>query len=310
MNIKYKEFENFDFDSNKQWKTFYKKISPQPSKSEILKYKKKFYKENIDPLFNINYNPEKEQVNKKENQKEENYHLSLEQTLNNYKSALSLCRPLNSIPMKLLEICSLFIFLGSLFYENNQHQYIIISFIIRCLNEIGLPRFDLDYLQALLMNDSFHTLIFSFQCLLDDFNYYTILPILISVIIALAEDIGFITKTKIKLITFVLRHKEDLYQDKAYIEIIISFLMLLGIYFKINTFKSPLIYSQLLRCKYMINPYTKIGFSQMNIIANKFKESRFCPGILELFISIIQEILNYAGNMFETKNEDKEDKKE
>ena len=87
------------------------------------------------------------------------------------------------------------------------------------------------------MNDSFHTLVFSFQCLLDDFNYYTILPILISIIIALAEDIGFITKTKIKLITFVLRHKEDLYQDKAYIEIIISFLMLLGIYFKINTFK-------------------------------------------------------------------------
>ena len=310
MNIKYKEFENFDFGSNQQWKTFYKKISPQPSKSELLKLKKKFYKEKIDPSFDINYNPEKEQVNKNENHGEENYHLSLQQTLNNYKSALSLCRPLNSIPMKLLEICSFFIFFGSLFYENNQHQYAIISFIIRCLNEIGLPRFDLDYLQALLMNDSFHTLVFSFQCLLDDFNYYTILPILISVIIALAEDIGYITKTKIKLITYVLRHKEDLYQDKAYIEIIISFLMLIGIYFKINTFKTAIIYSQLLRCKYLINPYTKIGFSEMNIIANKVKESKFCPGIFGLFIGIIQEILIYAGNMFEIKNEDKEDKKE
>ena len=310
MNIKYKEFENFDFSSNKQWKIFYKKISPPASKWEILKYKKKIYKEKIDPSFDINYNPEKEQAINNGNQIEENYHLSLEQTINNYKSALSLCRPLNSISMKLLEICFLFIFLLSLFYENNQHKYAIISFIIRCLNEIGFPRFDLDYLQALLMNDSFHTLIFSFQCLLDDFNYYTILPILISIIIALAEDIGFITKTKIKLITFILRHKEDLYQDKAYIEIIISFLMLFGIYFKINTFKSPLIYSQLLRCKYMINPYTKIGFSKINIITNKFKESKFCPGILGLFISIIQEILIYAGNMLETKNEDKEDKKE
>ena len=310
MNIKYKEFENFDFESNKQWKTYYKKISPQPLKPELLKYKKKFYKEKIDPSFDINYNPEKGQANENENQEEENYHLSLEQTINNYKSSLSLCRPLNSIPMKILEICSLFIFIWSLFHENNQHQYAIISFIIRCLNDIGLPRFDLDYLQALLMNDSFHTLVFSFQCLLDDFNYYTVLPILISIIVALAEDIGFITKTKMKLITYVLRHKEDLYQDKAYIEIIISFLMLFGIYFKINTFKSPLIYSQLLRCKYMINPYTKIGFAQMNALANQFKESKYCPGILGLFIDIIQEILIYAGNMFETKDKDKEEKNE
>ena len=64
MNIKYKEFENFDFDSNNQWKTFYKKISPPTSKSELLRLKKQFYKEKIDPSFNINYNPEKEQVKK------------------------------------------------------------------------------------------------------------------------------------------------------------------------------------------------------------------------------------------------------
>ena len=309
MNIKYKEFENFDFWSNIQWKIYYKNISPPPSKSDLLKYKKRFYKEKINPYFDINFNPEKEQENKNENQDEDNYHLSLEQTLNNYKSALSFCRPLNSIPMKLLEICSIFAFLGALFYENNQLQYAIISFIIRCLNDIGFPRFNLDYLQALLMNDSFHILVFSFQCLLDNFNYYTIIPILISIIIAIAEDFGFITKAKIKLITYVLRHKENLYQDKAYIEIIISFLMPFGIYFKINTFKSSLIYSQLLRCKYMINPYTKIGFFEINTLANKFKESKFCPGIIGLFISIIQEILIYAGNMFEIKNEDKEDKK-
>lgn len=120
MNIKYKEFENIDFWSNIQWKIYYKNISPPPSKSDLLKYKKRFYKEKINPYFDINFNPEKEQENKNENQDEDNYHLSLEQTLNNYKSALSLCRPLNSIPMKLLEICSIFAFLGALFYENNQ----------------------------------------------------------------------------------------------------------------------------------------------------------------------------------------------
>ena len=313
MDEKYKQFENFNFDTNKDWKSYYKKISPAPPKSKLIFFKKKFYKEKIDPKFDPNYDP-KNKSSSQENDNNDNNNNSTytyEQVLENYKSALALCKPLNNTQLKTTETLSLITFLISLFLQYNPIHFAIFAFLIRTINIVGIPEFNLDYLQAFSMNDSFHSFIYSLQCLVDDFNYYMSLPLIISAAVAICENLCFFTENKLILANFIRKRKNRLLQDQAYVEIAIGFLMIVGIYFKINTIKMPIIYWQLIRVKYMINPYGKRAFMVLDEKTDEFVESKYCPRILGAIINEFQYLFNALGNMnFKEGEEQNEDTEE
>ena len=68
------------------------------------------------------------------------------------------------------------------------------------------------------MNDSFHTLIYILLCLLDYFNYYMILPVAISAIVSIAENLkdnNINIKYFNNYISSVNKVKEKLIQDKT-----------------------------------------------------------------------------------------------
>ena len=311
MDEKYKQFENFNFNTNKEWKSYYKKITPVPPKSKLIFFKKKFYKEKIDPKFDVNYDPKnKSPSQENDNNNDNNSSYTYEQVLENYKSALALCKPLNSTQLKTTEILSFITFLISLFLKYNPTHFAIFAFLVRTINNVGIPKFNLDYLQAVSMNDAFHSFIYSLQCLVDDFNYYMSLPLIISAVVAICENLCYFTENKLKLANFIRKRKQILLQDQAYIEVAIGFLMIIGIFFKINTIKTPIIYWQLIRVKYMINPHGKKTFMELNEKTEEFIESKYCPRILGAIINEFQYLFNAFGNMNlkeeEEQNEDKE----
>ena len=57
MNKKYKLFKEYNWAYSDDWKNYYNNLYPSPPITKLLYYKKKFYRNNIDPDFDINYIP-------------------------------------------------------------------------------------------------------------------------------------------------------------------------------------------------------------------------------------------------------------
>ena len=314
MEEKYKQFKEYDWVESKEWQLYYNNIFPTPPPSKILRYKKKFYRNKIDPDFDIDYKPPNEEesnsyssantntntssYNTNNNTNQESF--STEQTFETYKAAQTLRNPINSPPLQGIETLLLVAFIFSLPFKYKTILLGILAFLVRTIRLVGIPKFDVTYLQAFIMNDSCHSLLFITQTLTDRINYYMLLPAIVSAIIALCDNartmnlnIGGVKK----YIDLVNNNEEQLIQSKSYIEVAIGFVSVLGIFLKLNTILTPIIYWQLMRVRYTLNPYIKQSFTDLNNLANLFKNSDKCPGPIKFVIDKIQLAFSYMGKI-------------
>ena len=66
MEEKYKRFKKFNWAYSDDWQHYYRNLYPSPPISKLLHYKKKFYRNYIDPDFNINYIPPEGEIQETE----------------------------------------------------------------------------------------------------------------------------------------------------------------------------------------------------------------------------------------------------
>ena len=341
MERKYKKFKKYNFAYSDDWQSYYRNLYTSPPISKLLHYKKKFYRNYIDPDFDINYIPPEGETQeteyapppevtkknlkkmKKENKKndgeeknkdsdeEENEEISsYDKLLDKYELSKKNCKPINSSLLKYSQLIFLLLFISSIPVGIKTNKLALYGFLIKVIREVGKPSFSKKYLQSLLMNDSFHTLIYIFLCYIDYFNYYMILPVAISTIIAIAgdfKDTNLSFKYLINYISSVNKVKEKLIQDKTYIEVVIGFLQIIGTSIGINTFKTPIIYWHILRFRYIINPYVNKSFEELNKKVNNFKDYSKCPRIIKYIIEKIQVIFCYLGSFNHKKYKKKKE---
>ena len=308
MDEKYKQFLEYNWVDSKEWQLYYSNLFPSPPPSKILRYKKKFYRNKIDSNFDIDYEPPKqEETSQQNNAQSQNYNqnysnqtnqeaFSNEQTFETYKAAQTLARPINSQPLFLIETISLILFIVSLPIRYKTNLLAIIAFLIRTIRLVGIPQFNMTYLQATLMNDACHTLLFAVQIILERLNYYLLFPVIISAVIALCENLK---KMNIKLpyIDLINNKKEEIIQSRSHVEVAIGFVSIIGIFLKLNSILTPIIYWQMIRVRYTLNPYIKESFKEINNYANQIKNSDKCPGIVKTIIDKVQWGVEYLGKM-------------
>ena len=308
MDEKYKQFLEYNWVDSKEWQLYYSNLFPTPPPSKILRYKKKFYRNKIDSNFDIDYEPPKqEETSQQNNAQSQNYNqnysnqtnqeaFSNEQTFETYKAAQTLARPINSQPLFLIETISLILFIVSLPIRYKTNLLAIIAFLIRTIRLVGIPQFNMTYLQATLMNDACHTLLFAVQIILERLNYYLLFPVIISAVIALCENLK---KMNIKLpyIDLINNKKEEIIQSRSHVEVAIGFVSIIGIFLKLNSILTPIIYWQMIRVRYTLNPYIKESFKEINNYANQIKNSDKCPGIVKTIIDKVQWGVEYLGKM-------------
>ena len=327
MDKKYKKFKKYNWAYSNDWQNYYRNLFPSPPISKLLHYKKKFYRNYIDPDFDINYIPPEGEVQetaytpppevieknlkklKKEKAKQNNNNESdndieeeqspYDKLLEKYELSKKNCKPINSTIFKYSQMLFFIMFILSIPLGIKTIQFSLYAFLIKVFREVGKPYFSKKYFQCLFLNDSFHTLIYIFLCYLDYFNYYMLLPVAISSIVAIAEDLKdnqLIFNYINNYISSVNKVREKLIQDKTHLEIVIGFLLIFGTSIGINTLKTPIIYWHILRFRYIVNPYVHNSFAELNKKVETFKGSDKCPGFLIYIIEKIQKMFNYLGN--------------
>ena len=288
MEEKFQKFQNFDWVNSDLWQSYYRNLYPSPPLSKLDKYKRKFYKLKIDPDFDINYK-KIEQTNNNNNSNN-NYSNN---TSNNYSSNNNVN---NNKKNYLLKIESVFLFLFILSVPFNIHSLKLgfFAFLIRTYYECGIPKFNMEYLQNIMIKDSFQMLMYNIILFIDKFNYYLIFPLVLTSIIYLSENIKILKITIFQnYIESIIKDKKKLLKDRAYIEVIIGFFLIPGIYFQLNSYLIIIFYWQLLRIKYSLNPQIQYVFSVINNYVNNYKNSSNCPSIIKLIIDKIQQIFKY-----------------
>lgn len=311
MEEKYKKFKEYNWTESVEWKSYYTNIFPTPPPSKILRYKKKFYRNKIDPDFDIDYKPPNEEdnsnsstnssstsYNQKANTNNNSFQdmFSKEQTFESYKAAQSLANPINSNLLIVIETFLLIAFIISLPSSHKTSLLALLAFLVRTIRSVGIPKFDMIYFRALIMNDSCHTLLYTLQTLLDKFNYYIIIPVLISTIIALSDNGRNIVLVK-KYTNLVNNKREELIEIRSNIEVTIGFVSIFGVFLKINSILTPILYWQAMKFRYILNPYIKKSFSQLNYSSNQFKNSEKCPKLLSIIIDKVQMAISYMAKM-------------
>ena len=320
MELKYKNFKEYNWAYSDEWTNYYNNLFPSPPITKLLHYKKKFYKNFIDPDFDIDYippegekieaeyKPPQDVIDKtlkkyKNNNQNNNNNLSEEGKKSNYQKIVEKYelskqnyKPINSNILKYFQLLFSFIFIISIPFGIKTYQFVLDAFLIKLFREVGKPSFSKIYLQYLLLNDTFHTLIYIFICSIDNYNYYMLLPLVICLITDSAKDLKNIYFFKNVMYKVTLSEK-DIIQNKTHIEIIIGFLQIIGVLFGINTFKIPIIYWNFLRFRYLVNPYVYKSFEELNKKVNQIKENERIPKFIVNLISKIQLIFNYFGNI-------------
>lgn len=318
MEQKYKIFKEYNWVYSTEWQNYYKNLYPSPPISKLLHYKKKFYRNYIDPDFDINYVPpegEKQETeykppdnvikknlnkikkqNTTNNCEENKEKLNFEKIVEKYKLSKKNYNPINSKVLKYFQLFFLFLFIISIPSGKKTYQFALDAFLIKLFREIGYPIFSKKYIQSLLINETFHSLIYIFLCCIDNFNYYMLLPIILSGILFLSEYLKEI-KSLEKTYSLIIKYQEAILQNKSHIEIVIGFLLIVGASLKINTFKIPIIYWNVLRYRYFVNPYVYKSFEELNKKVNEITEKGNIPKFIKYIIEKIQLMFIYFGTI-------------
>ena len=299
MEEKYKKFTEFDWKNSKDWQLYWSNLYPTPPVSKIDRYKRKFYKNKIDSDFDIDYKPKESS-----NQNNTNSTYTDSNTGYSYSYAYPPFNPINSLLLKTMETYLLFFFLLSLPFRFYSKQIATVAYLIRTLRLNGIPKWKVEYLQGLMGIDSVHVFFYSLILFVERFNYYLILPVALAAVVDSCENLKNEKQLEMfkKYFDLVLSRKESLLQDRANVEVGIGFLLIVGVFLKLNSFLLPIIYWQLMKVKYFLQPRIKKSFEMLNANVNKFKNNKNCPQMLKFVVEKIQWLFEYFGKI-EPKNQ-------
>lgn len=304
MEEKYKKFKEFEWEKSKEWQLYWSNLYPTPPVSKIERYKRKFYKNKIDSDFDIDYKPSETSNSNSNYNSNSNSTFTDSNSGYSYTYAFPPFKPINSVLLKTIETYLLFFFLFSLPFRFYSKQIAFIAYLIRTLRLNGIPKWKVEYLQGLMGIDSVHVFFYSLVLFIERFNYYLILPVALAAVIDSCENIKDDKNLNVfkKYFDLVLKNKENLLQERANIEVGIGFLLIVGVFLKLNSFLLPIIYWQLMKVKYFLQPRIKKSFEILNSYVNKFKNSQNCPNLMKIVIEKIQWLFEYFGKV-EPKNQ-------
>lgn len=273
MEAKYKRFLEYDFEKSKGWKQFLKHLPLNPAKEQIPLFKRKWYKDNIDREFNVDYTPPPPPP-------PNSFEYKPNPTCQGTPNLLGLTEVI------------LFLMIIPAGTANIGLYFAIAAFFCGLVANTGVPRMNAEYWTLVTFSDDLHSLVFCSMFLMYSSSMW-FLPVIIGAASRICEILYSFKGTPASLkglIKPMFDQKFEMDFMKAQVEVgmgaATAFIAVTGTQGLIFTFA----YINFLRMKHMVNKHTTTAFASIRIVGDSsFTAWPFKP---------IWEKVKWVGNAF------------
>lgn len=308
------QYKAFNFFSNSHFVAYFENIFPTPNMKQLEKIKRKWYKSNIDPNFDINYDNmeylndfQKEEENDKKPHQSKNTENSTKfdnfsdhKTYTNEKTQnipfLQNCLFTLEAYLKLAFIIS---FLWSKETSNSLGLTISSLALIR---QNKIPKLTKEYAIKIIFSEHFQNIcyfaLFSFYADFINFLYY--LPMMVHCWVGFCNYLlvnkGQTYQIFQKIVDITRNKEKSLLILKQKFEILLMIWLIFEIIFT-NHFSAFLIllYATYIRFKYNINENMENACQEIDVWFRKFFDSPKCPNIIrEIYDKLAKGCAYYA----------------
>ena len=310
MEQKYKEYLNYNFANNEEYRRYIDAIEPPPPYSKIEYYKKKFYRLKVDKEFDIDYNPDVKETSPPPQQSAPTEATDAKESKTEDEKSSSSEAP-KPIPLTtkiqlMLHIVFLLSFGFGYIIRSYYHPIpLCLAFLIGAFKKHGRPKFEGWYWRGLIADWNFHDLVTTIFCGISHSNTIAIwVPILIRSFIFIADFINLASRKGSGLAQSINKFthsasekREDFLTLKADLEVYIGFYVILALAMYWVTLMLPLFYWQLMQVKYLINPYTSIAFNKLAYQMDYIVAQPNCPFFIKWPLKGLRKLGSFLTNM-------------
>jgi hypothetical protein len=300
MEEKYKKFLEYSWKDSPEWQMYYTNLSDIPHPSKVEHFKKRFYKFKIDPDFDVKWTPPQTNSNSNNQTNQNSTGQSYTASNNSYSQNYS-SNQMSSFDSPIIagvETLLFFGFLASILISNHSLKIVCLALVLRVLRRTGRPYFTVAYAQMLFLDEHFQMLLSALLLMIDRINFFTLIPLSITAILNITDYVKKHERRFSSISSFsnnIYNRRVELSLMRANTEVAIGFLMVIGVFFGLNSFVVPIFFWQYLRFKYIVNNDIKITFSKLNSYITSFKNKPNVPGVVKYIFDKIQQFGEYMG---------------
>ncbi|KAM3126807.1 hypothetical protein pb186bvf_021081 [Paramecium bursaria] len=270
----YQKFLQFNFTNNQSWKEYVSEIDPSVPKERIEKLKKVWYKDNIDPNFDLDYQP--------------GPHQHQYAAPNNNSQTSTSYQQLSLVKRALYDsenILKLAFIISALLHTQFTTVIALSVCLLAIYRQLQRPKWDKQYAQKLILNEFAQNLVYLGVFLfLNSYRILINIPLIVHFWIGIAEYLnqrqGFIYTTFKKYVDATREKKDYLMNIKYLLEIGILPIQLVLCFFSSASLFQIFYYGNYLRIKYVLNAKSQVQFRYFNSLY--IEPLRRFPGLRQI----------------------------
>jgi len=279
----YAKFLEFDW-SDERWRTYLNGLYPPPEQEQIAKFKKKWYKKNVDSSFDESYEPPSSSTTAEKMQEPS---LSLPKGIYDDGSRWSELGQKTSICC-FAYTASLFLAVGALVGVFPAYQSLVLlvgSFILEVIAKYGV-KFNREYMQHILLDDVGIMPIMAVTLLVPGLHAnvrrLAVGPLFCTAVLSFAQLCKFNGRLPAAARDFWApltsrKARKAVMRLRAHLELLLGFSMMIGVLLMACAPISTLLFWNFMMMRYMMSDFTQASFKDMDDTLRPILES--VPGV-------------------------------
>ncbi|CDW87014.1 secy-independent transporter protein [Stylonychia lemnae] len=305
MEEKFKAFRKFDWTLSEKWQLYLSNLYPIPARDRLEKIRKRWYRDNIDKEFDINYEePSDEQ--RQQQQSQQRAQGSQNQYQQNPYAGYQYPEQLPSF--KLYQEVLWVVFLLSIPFRFYTGFLAFGALLCGLIRRHGYPKFSQEYLQRVAFDDNFHMITYVGTLTMSSGSLIMYVPLILSAFLEISPS-GKKFIEQYQRIPFVSYFKDTF--DKGvtlksqFIEMRSDFEVYIGLYLIVvwfigwSNFLQIIIYWQLMRVRYMMSANLQAAFRRLDTKISGYLQS---PSVPEVVRTVYIKMKSFLAGMAEQPN--------
>eukprot|EP00347_Sterkiella_histriomuscorum_P023348 403334989 len=304
MEVKFEAYKKFDWTLNSKWQLYLSNLFPMPPRERLEKLRKKWYRDNIDKEFDLNYEPSAEGSGS------QHQHSNGGAQQNGYQQFMNQQQQQNAYPdvnpkYKLYQEVLWLLFILSLPFRLYTGFLAFGALFCGIVRRHGFPKFSQEYLQRIAFDDNFLMFTYMSALTMSSGSMIIYIPLLLTAYVEISPK-GLEILNNNPSIPFANYFKDTLSKGaqfkQQFIEMRSDFQVYIGIYLIVvwfigwSSIIQIFLYWQIMRVQYMMSANIQAAFRRIDLKISGILQN---PNIPNVFRNIYMKVKSLMSSMAE-----------